>query len=263
MWLGPPAALVAAETETLVVPTGVPGFPVLPLLLPPPQEANPAVARANSNKGTSLDRPASRLRRAATPNNTASVGKSVAYTGRSMDPRGQCKAALLAVVLTVSVLLAAAPFGVTLLGLKLHEASDGNPLHANVTCELNPFCGVTVNVALPLCPATMVRLIGLTDTWKSGAGKLIVYVALANALVEKPPAVAMALIVCVAFTAIAVVNLVLAVVGVVPSVVKKMDAPGVLSEMVTDCAELYVPATGENVGVAAGGGPAPAASKTP
>jgi hypothetical protein len=32
-----------------------------------------------------------------------------------------------------------------------------------------------------------------------------------------------------------------------------MTAPGVASKRVTDCAPLYVPATGENVGVAATG----------
>ena len=78
---------------------------------------------------------------------------------------GARKAALFAVVVTVSVLVAAAtPLGVTEVGLKLHAASEGNPLHAKLTCELNPFLGVTANVAVPLCPATIVRVVGLTDT---------------------------------------------------------------------------------------------------
>jgi hypothetical protein len=78
---------------------------------------------------------------------------------------GARKAALFAVVVTVSVLVAAAtPFGVTEMGLKPHAASEGNPLHAKLTCELNPFLGVTANVAVPLCPATIVRVVGLTDT---------------------------------------------------------------------------------------------------
>jgi hypothetical protein len=88
---------------------------------------------------------------------------------------GARKSALFAVVVTVSVLVAAGtPLGVTEVGLKVHAASEGSPLHAKLTCELNPFSGVTVNVAVPLCPATIVRLVGLTDTWKSGAGRLIV-----------------------------------------------------------------------------------------
>jgi hypothetical protein len=61
------------------------------------------------------------------------------------------------------------------------------------------------------------------------------------------------LIVVLELTEIGVANLVEAVVGVEPSVVKKMDAPAVVSLRVTDCVVVYVPAAGENVGVAAGG----------
>ena len=69
--------------------------------------------------------------------------------------------------MTVSVLVTAAPLGVTEVGLKPHIASEGNPLHVKLTGELNPFSGVTVNVAIPLFPATMVRADGFTDSWKS------------------------------------------------------------------------------------------------
>jgi hypothetical protein len=48
-------------------------------------------------------------------------------------------AALGAVVVTVSVLVTAAPLGVTEAGLKLQAVSEGNPLHVKFTCELNPF----------------------------------------------------------------------------------------------------------------------------
>jgi len=65
----------------------------------------------------------------------------------------------------------------------------------------------------------MVRADGLTDTWKPGAGKLMVYIAVATALLEKPVAAAMASIVSVELTGIGPVNLVDAVVGVVLSVV--------------------------------------------
>jgi len=85
------------------------------------------------------------------------------------------------------------------------------------------------------------------------AGGVMVYVAEATALCEKPVAVAMALIVVVEPTLIGAVNLVEAVVGAEPSVVKKMEAPAVASLIVTDCVVVYVPATGEKVGVAAGG----------
>ena len=42
-------------------------------------------------------------------------------------------------------------------------------------------------------------------------------------------------------------------VGVEPSCVEQNEAPEVELEMVTDCAPVYVPAAGENVGVAAVG----------
>lgn len=67
-------------------------------------------------------------------------------------------------MLTVSVVVTGAPLGVTEDGLKPQAASAGSPLHAKLTAELNPFCGVTVKVAVPLCPAAIVRVAGLTET---------------------------------------------------------------------------------------------------
>ena len=69
-----------------------------------------------------------------------------------------------AVVVTVSVVLTAAPLGVSMGGLNLQPASAGRPLQVKLTWELNPFSGVTVKVAVPLCPATMVSVVGFTDT---------------------------------------------------------------------------------------------------
>jgi hypothetical protein len=57
------------------------------------------------------------------------------------------------------------PLGVTEDGVKLHVAAEGSPLQVKLTCELNPFIGMTVNLAVPLCPATMVRVDGATDNW--------------------------------------------------------------------------------------------------
>lgn len=99
--------------------------------------------------------------------------------------------------MTVSVLVAAAPLGVTEVGLKPQVASEGKPLHVKVTAELKPFTGVTVNVAVPVFPATIVRAVGFTNTWKSG---LKVYAAVATALSEKPGAAAIAMIVSVELT---------------------------------------------------------------
>jgi len=57
------------------------------------------------------------------------------------------------------------PEGVTHAGLKLQVASEGKPLHVNLTGELNPLAGVTVSVAVPVLPAVMVRVDEFTATW--------------------------------------------------------------------------------------------------
>jgi hypothetical protein len=54
-------------------------------------------------------------------------------------------------------------------------------------------------------------------------------------------------------TAIGDVNFVELVVGVVPSVVKKMLEPAVVSARLTVCTEVKLPPAGENIGVAAAG----------
>lgn len=55
-------------------------------------------------------------------------------------------------VVTVSVVEAAPPDGVTEPGKKLHDAPDGNPEQAKFTTELKPYSGVTVIEVVPLCP---------------------------------------------------------------------------------------------------------------
>ena len=63
----------------------------------------------------------------------------------------------------------------------------------------------------------------------------------------------MALTVCVAPTVIGVAYTVPTVeVGVLPSIVYRMDDPAVVVLIVTVCTLVYVPATGLNVGVATG-----------
>ena len=60
----------------------------------------------------------------------------------------------------------------------------------------------------------------------------------------------MASMVSLLFTVIADIHRGDDVVGVVPSVVQYMVAPAVASLIVTICTDVYVPAAGENVGVA-------------
>jgi hypothetical protein len=72
------------------------------------------------------------------------------------------------------------------------------------------------------------------------------------ALLAKPAAPAMAWIVSVELTGMGALNCcaVAEVAGDVPSVVKKIAELGVVSEMVTDCGDEYVPGSGLKVGAA-------------
>jgi len=60
------------------------------------------------------------------------------------------RAAVVADVLTVSVVVAAALEGVTVCGLKLHDAPEGSPEQLNETVELKPFIVVSVIVVVAL-----------------------------------------------------------------------------------------------------------------
>jgi hypothetical protein len=87
-------------------------------------------------------------------------------------------------VVTVTVLVSAAPAGVRLAGEKEHAAPSGNPVHARVTDELKPLSGVTDMVAVPDDPSITVSDGSFTDRLKS------VLVRLNWAVVEKPGTVA-------------------------------------------------------------------------
>lgn len=52
------------------------------------------------------------------------------------------------------------PLGVTVAGLKLHEAFWGRPEQARLTCWLNPPDGVMVIVEVALLPLVTVPLVG-------------------------------------------------------------------------------------------------------
>jgi hypothetical protein len=76
-------------------------------------------------------------------------------------------AALVAIVDSVSVVVATPPEGVTVLGWKLQLVPEGSPEHANETCEENPFCGVIETVTLPGDPVEIVMDEGEALTEKS------------------------------------------------------------------------------------------------
>ena len=79
-------------------------------------------------------------------------------------------AVVVAVVVIVIAEVTADPLGVTLVGAKVHVASEGNPEQAKVTAWLNPLEGVTVSVEVPEEPAVTVAKAGLAAIEKSGAG---------------------------------------------------------------------------------------------
>ncbi|WP_433967706.1 hypothetical protein [Tunturiibacter gelidiferens] len=59
--------------------------------------------------------------------------------------------------------------GVTEEGEKLHVLFAGRPEQLNVTALLNPFCGVTLKVAVPVIPARMLKIEGFAAKVKVGA----------------------------------------------------------------------------------------------
>jgi hypothetical protein len=86
------------------------------------------------------------LRRFLHPNRKTRPAKTVA--GR--NDRESCRNAAACVPAEiVSVVVAVAPEGVTVAGLKEQLAPAGNPEHAKLTAEVNPFHANTVRVVVP------------------------------------------------------------------------------------------------------------------
>jgi hypothetical protein len=82
-------------------------------------------------------------------------------------PPGRWAVAIEAVVVTVSVVEATPPDGVTVVGRKLHDAPEGRPEQLNEIVELKPFAGVTEMEVVPFCPAVTVCDPGESATEKS------------------------------------------------------------------------------------------------
>ena len=72
-----------------------------------------------------------------------------------------------AVVLRVSVVVAAAPLGVTLAGENVQLEAAGRPVQANVTVETTPFIGTTEMLNVALWPALIIAELGETENSKS------------------------------------------------------------------------------------------------
>jgi len=87
----------------------------------------------------------------------------------------------------VSVSTLLVPVVVVVAGLKLAVTPAGNPLAVNATALAKPLVRVMVIVLVPLAPRVTVRLAGLADKLKFGAGAACV-VALACADAAEAPA---------------------------------------------------------------------------
>lgn len=153
-------------TVTVVV-TGVVVLVVVVLVdEPPPQPVtrlSPITLTASKSISCMLRR---FLKPSKQQNATASVDVGISGLGLRRN------SAVVAAVVTVSFVEAAVPEGVTEAGAKMHVAPVGSPEQVSVTKELNPFCGVTETVVVPLWPPVTVSAAGVTPTVKAGANTL-------------------------------------------------------------------------------------------
>jgi hypothetical protein len=201
-------------TEEVVVPPPPPFPPTGIGLLPLPHPVIQFIVKMHTIANVSPCR-SLRLRRRPATQSTVAASDAAGQKGfRSGVIRAE-----VAAVAIVSAVVAAADAGVILAGEKLQVAPAGRPEHAKVTAALNPFSGAIVMVVVPLLPAVTLSKAGDREIPKSAGGRLMVYVAVPTALLEYPLADAMALMVSVLFTEIAVVYKVEEVVGMEPSIV--------------------------------------------
>jgi hypothetical protein len=126
----------------IVEVTGWELLPPEPELEPPPQPLRRARLMLQTVKSNS----ALRRRRFLMPRQNRIAASAVGNRGCRLLR----SAAVVADVAIVRVVEDAAPDGVTVAGEKLHDAPEGRPAQANVTAELNPFCGVIEIDAVPL-----------------------------------------------------------------------------------------------------------------
>jgi hypothetical protein len=73
----------------------------------------------------------------------------------------------------VSSVVAAAPEGVTVDGAKEHVAPAGNPEHAKLTGESNPFSGVTISITVPWPPESTVSEAAEAPSVKLGSAFMV------------------------------------------------------------------------------------------
>jgi hypothetical protein len=154
---------------------------------------------------------------------------------------------------TVRTVEAGTPSGVTVAGEKLHRAPAGSPEQLSSTGAANPFSGTMVTLVTLACPWTTVTESLATFTENAGVARLMVNEAELTELGLYPASVAMAFTVSEVETVSGEEYTAEFVVGVLPSVVKYIVAPGVDVLIPTVCAALYFPPATLKVGAATTG----------
>ena len=127
----------------IVEVTGERPLPLPPPPPPPHAESIPSAAQT----AASNSRPGSRRRLRKPKIQTAKARTD--QVGNGWDRWGVAAARVSAVM--VRMVVTAAPDGVTVVGENEHPAPGARPEQLKATCELKPFCGVTVRVTVP-CP---------------------------------------------------------------------------------------------------------------
>jgi len=108
-----------------------------------------------------------------------------------------CSFAAVDVLLIVSTVDEALPVGVTAPEANVHCVPAGSPEQLNTTIVLNPFCGTTETTVVPGVPGATFKEVGDAEIEKSAARVgLMVYAAIATALLVNPLAPVIAWIVC-------------------------------------------------------------------
>jgi hypothetical protein len=203
-----PEVAVTVTADTVGVDPPVPALLFPPL---PPHAVNRFKPRPNP-KNTAGASNLRLLRKPYRPINSATA-ISGARLVDPLDNAADCAAEDI-----VRVVVAAPLVGVTVIGLNLHAAPAGRPEQVKLTADLNPFCGVTVNVTVPWPLEMIVSAFADSASAKVG-GRLMVYIAVATELAAYPGAIAIASMVSVADTVTGPLYTVELVVGKVPSVV--------------------------------------------
>jgi hypothetical protein len=168
----------AAVTVIVSVPAGVPGVLLAPDALPAagetldPPQPDREIQLHITTMGTKYIH-----RRYRFDPRTGSKSRNATLThatGVSFLTAARCVAAEGAVVVIVSLVLAAAPLpGLTEEGANVQVAKLGRVPQEKLTMLVYPPTGVIVSVAVTDCPAVMVAVAGEIATVKSGAATTI------------------------------------------------------------------------------------------